>query len=69
MTLWWEQRSQPRLSLCQEYRVRDPSLLIARERFGRNVRFIPESGHRRAAVGCPLSAKSGHRQIFQLWVM
>ena len=27
-----------------------------------DVRFTPESGHRRATVGCPLSAKSRHLQ-------
>jgi hypothetical protein len=27
----------------------------------RDVRFTPESGHCRATVGCPLSARSGHR--------
>src|SRR5215831_19581137 len=40
-----------------------------------DVRFTPNSGHRRAPLGCPLSARSGHRiacddpvflEVFQL---
>jgi len=27
-----------------------------------DVRFTPESGHRLNALGCPLCARSGHRQ-------
>src|SRR5262249_38686785 len=43
LTLWWEQRSQPRLSLCQEYRVRDPSLLIACERLAAMSALPPKA--------------------------
>ena len=31
-----------------------------------DVRFTPNSRHCRAALGCPLSAKSGHRQAAEV---
>jgi hypothetical protein len=40
----WVQRSQPGLSRCQEYRVRDPSLLIACEPQRMSLDQTPDPG-------------------------
>jgi hypothetical protein len=33
----------------------------------RDVRFTPESGHQLSALGCPLSARSGHLRVSRQW--
>ena len=55
----WDQRLQPRLSLCQEYRLHDPSLLIARERLAAMSPLLPKAD---VAKRVRLDANSGHRQ-------
>jgi hypothetical protein len=48
-----DQRSQPRLSLCQEYRVRDPSF-----QHDCDVRFVPKADIRNRSMTSSTSSSA-----------
>jgi hypothetical protein len=56
----------PSMGKCSKNRRLVSRLWVIRRHRNRprHVRFTPKSGHSAARLGCPLSAKSGHSQLF-----